>query len=121
MFLTPLKVEECGNDKWRLLDHLKYESLEDDIIVIPKGFVTDFASVPRIPIAFLLVGDVAHRAATLHDYCYSFDSPVSRQEADSLLKEAARAEGTSWWRCQLLWLGVRMFGEPFYKAKKKKC
>ena len=41
-----------------------------DTITVPTGFLTDFASVPRMPFVFLLFGDVAHEAAVIHDYLY---------------------------------------------------
>lgn len=54
---------------------------------VPKGFATDFASIPAFGRAFI---DKAHQnayAAVLHDFLY-FTQPVSRPEADELFKEA---------------------------------
>ena len=58
-FLTPLKVEKVGYDKagrpcWRLLEDLVYLSDRWGRIVVPKGFITNFASVPRLPVVFLV-------------------------------------------------------------------
>ena len=48
-FLLPLKIEE-NEGKWTLLAPLKYRSeLLERVITVPKGFITDLASVPRIP------------------------------------------------------------------------
>ena len=40
------------------------------LITVPEGYTTNFASVPRIPIIFDLVGGYGHAAAVLHDYLY---------------------------------------------------
>jgi len=124
MFLTSLVVEEC-KEKWMLVEPLKYQTWEGDLIVVPKGFITDFASVPRIPVAYFLAGNTAHQSATLHDYLYSknnkYSSIYTRKDADRILREAMQDEGIWWWRRWLMWAGVRGFGGVFYKKKLKEC
>jgi len=39
-------------------------------LTAPAGFITDLASVPRIPLVYWLVGGRANHAAVIHDYCY---------------------------------------------------
>jgi hypothetical protein len=72
-FLTPLRVELIAHDpaKWKLTDPLIYDSKTVGKIIVPEGYVTDFASVPRVPIAYLLTGGLAHAAAVVHDYLYT--------------------------------------------------
>lgn len=53
----------------------------------PKGFVTDFASVPRIFWAALPRDGLYTYPAILHDYLY-WEQPVSRKEADAVLDYA---------------------------------
>jgi hypothetical protein len=121
-FLTELDVEQLddisnsGRGLWRLTSPLVYQSdLTGDIYVVPIGTTTDFASVPRVPIAFLLCGDTASKPAALHDFLYTAGPdgkhPVpDRATADALLKEAATVEGVPAWRVALIYAGVRMFG-----------
>lgn len=121
-FLNSLRVElvdtnaDDGRGLWRLTAPLLYcSALLDDVLIVPSGFETDFASVPRVPIAFLLCGDTASRAATLHDALYTAGPRGERMvpdraTADALLKEAALAEGVPAWRAWLLWAGVRVGG-----------
>lgn len=55
--------------------------------IVPKGFATDFASIPALGRAFI---DKAHQnayAAVLHDYLYE-TQPLKRRECDKLFKEA---------------------------------
>jgi hypothetical protein len=125
-FLTKLEVEqvedtkEQGRGTWRLLSPLEYLSdLLKGKLTVPAGFVTDFASVPRLPIAFWFLGDRANEAATLHDWLYTSDNgkhPVaSRSIADAILKEATVAQGCPQWVAFFLWLGVRIGGASHWK------
>lgn len=56
-------------------------------ITVPVGFVTDFASVPRLPLTYLIAGNTGHWAATVHDLLYRW-GVVSRKDADIVFKEA---------------------------------
>ena len=108
-FLTPLRVERIDG-KWMLTEPLSYYSLSlDRIITAPVGFWTDFASVPRIPIAYLLFGDIAHEPAVIHDYLYAIGWP-SRRIADRVLLEALESVGASRWRRWAMWAAVRVGG-----------
>lgn len=121
-FLSALRVEQTsgtaneGRGEWELTAPLLYKSdLTGDVYIVPVGFSTDFASVPRVPIAFLLCGDVASKPAALHDWLYSVGPngkhPVpDRATADALLKEAATVEGVPAWRVWMLYAGVRIGG-----------
>lgn len=125
-FLTPLTVQqtvdmdgenvEQGRGNWKLIAPLEYKSAAGDTYSVPIGFVTDFASVPRLPVIFMLYGDRANLAAALHDWLYSIDPttgkhPVKdRETADLLLKEAALAQGCSEEVAESLYLGVRVGG-----------
>ncbi len=112
-FLTRLRVEPAtdkDDGNWRLLEALIYDSdVAGRVIVVPVGFVTNFASVPRIPIVYELAGDTSSEAATVHDYLYSTHL-VSRDVADAVLREASAVSAVPWWRRQLMWAGVRAFG-----------
>jgi hypothetical protein len=126
MFITKLVVEElddAANDErglWQVMEALKYESKGLGTFVVPIGFQTDFASVPRIPIAWLLCGDTAHPAAVLHDYLYTYHptgpGKAGRALADNLLREAALSEKVPAWRAWMLWAGVRIGGASHWGA-----
>lgn len=82
-------------------------------IWIPAGFVTDFASVPRFPLAYWLFGGLADREAVIHDFLYGKNMPeITRKQADEIFSEAmhANAEEVSDWKRRCMWFGVRMFG-----------
>lgn len=115
-FLTPLRAEKSGG-VWTVLQPLIYDSdVAQKVFIVPEGFVTDFASVPRLPLAFLLTGDSAHEAAVVHDYLYR-EQTVPRQMADSVFKEAANVSGEPGWKSWLMWAGVRLGGWVAWKDR----
>ena len=44
---------------------------DQNIIRVPAGYITDFASVPRLPFIYLAYANKAHLAALVHDWLYS--------------------------------------------------
>lgn len=111
-FITTLQTECINDDKWRLIAPLRYESDIAGTITVPAGFECDFASVPRVPIFYMLFGDEAHQAATLHDYLYRY-AVVPRKVADEVFREAMSVSGVGWKRHPMYW-GVRIFGGLCY-------
>jgi hypothetical protein len=115
-FLTPLRLERVedrskdGRGTWKLLSDLVYESDVAGIrITAPEGFVTDLASVPRLPFAYLLTGGIGHAAAVIHDVLYS-GHQVTRKVADEVFYEALLVVGIPKWQAWLMWSGVRVGG-----------
>lgn len=86
--------------------------------VVPPGFVTDLASIPRA--VRLLPGfDVNGRSrapAVLHDWLYCSQA-VSRSLADYLFHVALRAEGVPPVTADLFWAGVRLGGWVYYNRR----
>jgi hypothetical protein len=112
-FLTRclLQIADDHDDGlWILALPLVYESdAAERTITVPAGFRTDLASVPRLPMVFLLAGDCAREAAVVHDYLYT-SHIVDRAMADAVLREASAVTGVPAWRRWLMWLGVRIGG-----------
>lgn len=87
-------------------------------IIVPTGFRTDFASTPRLPVVYLVAGNVATKAAVIHNYLYSGKSRprVSRELADCIFREASEVIGVSRFRRWMMWAGVRMGGISHHAA-----
>lgn len=114
-FNDRLKVEQVDATHWRLLSEFRYDSdVADSRIIVPPGFVTDFASVPRVPVAFWLFGDTAHAAAVVHDWLYT-TGIFPKETADSVFLEAMLASGMSRWRAYPMYLGVKFGGDTAWK------
>ena len=56
-------------------------------ILVPAGFVTDFASTPRAMWSFLPPFGTYQKAAVMHDYLY-WTQGCTRKQADDILWEA---------------------------------
>lgn len=112
--IDPLFTISAENSRFRLLAPLVYysERLAREITV-PRGFITDFASVPRLPLIYLLAGGEADKPAVIHDHLYR-SHECSRADADAVLDEAMAATGQPWWRRKLMWAGVRLGGAKPY-------
>ena len=86
---------------------------------VPKGFVTDLATIPRIFWSFDSPFDGKYMsAAILHDYLYSCSIAHSRQEADRILYSAMREEGASKWTANKFYVAVRLGGGSHYDPTK---
>jgi hypothetical protein len=120
-FVTPLRIERIedksgdGRGTWRLLAPLLYDSALAGMLVAPTGFVTDLASVPRAPFAYLLAGGIGHAAAVIHDWLYCCHR-LTRARADAVFYEALLALGVPRWRAWLMWAGVRIGGAHPWRA-----
>lgn len=105
---------------WLILANLLYWSAQaKKTLIVPAGFTTDFASVPRWPLIFWLAGDTARQAAVLHDYLYT-TQPYPRKDCDRLFLEAMKSTGIPAWRCYPMYLAVRAGGIFYWKRKAKK-
>lgn len=110
-----LEIADSTDDgQWILTSPLVYQSdVAKQIFTVPKGFKTDLASVPRIPIVYLLCGDTSDEAAVVHDYLYTTKC-VPRDVADRVLREASAVTGVPAWRRWMMWAGVRIGGASHY-------
>lgn len=117
-FLTTLdcrEIDEFGG-LWELLAPLAYDSeLLGHIITVPAGFVTDFASVPRLPFVYLAEGGRGNKAAVIHDWAYSSQF-VDRATADKLLREALIASGYGKLTAGTFYAAVRIGGASHWQA-----
>jgi len=78
--------------------------------VVPVGFETDFASVPRALWWFISPTDYpALRASLLHDYLYRVGS-CTREWADRLFYQKLIEDGMPKWKAWLMYMAVRLFG-----------
>lgn len=113
----PLLRPVGASDEWVLCEdfHVRIDSGDTGdaplALVVPKGFSTDLASVPRLPGAYLLFGGKARRSAILHDWLYEHRYP--REWADDVFRAAMQHEVGAFAR-YVMWLGVRLGGGAYY-------
>lgn len=119
-FLSPLQAEVLPGSspiRWVLLSALIYQSdILGRAICVPRGFTTDLASVPRLPLIYLLTANVVSEPAVVHDYIYARASEP-RDVADRVFREAMAVAGVSWARRQAMYFAVRAFGWRYYGGR----
>jgi hypothetical protein len=123
-FVTPLRLQlNEDEESWTVIDPLIYVTNipvnGKYVIIVPAGFVTDLASVPRVPFAYLLAGGKAQKAAVVHDYLYVM-ALGSKEDADNIFKEAMGvSKGISSLRKNYMHKAVSLFGRGNYEKKIK--
>lgn len=125
-FLTPLDTRdlEDGVNSILLWPLRFYSARLKQTVVAPAGMVTDFASIPFIPVGaylWLFPKRGKHdRAAVIHDAAYRGQLQdvvgnvlkVSKQTADDLFEEALSVCGVRWITARWMVRAVRWFGRP---------
>lgn len=78
-------------------------------VVVPKGFVTDFASVPRILHAVFPPTGRYGAAALVHDYMtMTRETPFTRKEADRIFYSLMKKHGVKRWKARIMYGAVRL-------------
>lgn len=115
LFLSVPDFGLAPNGNFITRGELVYSSdLWPTTIVVPEGFKTDFASIPRV-FRWLHPVNGAHReAAVVHDYLVRRDD-FNRKVADKIFLEAMKVSGVKWWRRRQMYFAVRLI--TFFKWK----
>lgn len=108
-FPYPLK-DDRSRPGWRVLEQpFAFLSYSKGEIVVPAGFDTDYASIPR-PFWVIYPPDGGYtEAAVIHDYLY-WTLDFTRGESDKVFYEAMTALGVPWLRRQIIYRAVRLGG-----------
>lgn len=124
-FLTVLEGRWIDDKRFALTKDLVYQSdllaaldlsqCLGGLLDVPAGFVTDFASVPRVPVVYMLFGDRAHHESVVHDYLYQTHL-CNRGAADKVFLEAMKARGKSAFVRRGMYWGVVLGGRKSYKS-----
>jgi hypothetical protein len=98
---------------WIVLEPVVYVIGDtSDRIVVPAGFVTDLASIPRAfwgPPFYLTPAGQYGRAAIIHDYLY-WSQKCSRDQADRLLIIAMKESNVGTFDEDVIYRGVQIGG-----------
>lgn len=113
LFFPEPVVRPSGRDLWEVVEPYKFNGF-----TIPRGFLTDFDSIPRLPVIFSTFKGRARAAALVHDYLYSIG--FDRYESDRIFLRMMVAEGVLCRHALPIFWGVRLFGWIFHGQKKNK-
>ena len=115
-FESYLQIKESDDENmfWALTEPLIYRG-NKETFTAPVGFITNFASVPRVFWSILAPWGRHMKAAVIHDLLYRTQA-VSRLDADKLFLRTMKELGVSWWRRYTMYRAVRLFGGKHYRA-----
>lgn len=107
-YLDELDVRVLPGKKYVLLGHFRYQCGEG-VITVPKGFKTDFASIPRMARPIFTGHDRTRKAAVIHDYLYR-QKVGDRKTADRIFLRAMNESGVPAWKRYAMYYAVRAGG-----------
>lgn len=116
-FHTPLNMQYLDGRNWLLTTSFTFGSaVLERVVEIPAGFVTDFASIPRLLWNIYPPTGAYGKAAVVHDYLYRTAYYATRAQSDQVLLEAMTELGVGLWTRRVIYRGVRMGGFLSYKG-----
>lgn len=100
-----------------LLSPLAYRVINTaKVILVPAGFVTDFASIPQLFRNIISGQDDTRKPAVVHDFLYR-KKLGDRKTADRIFLQAMQECEVAWWKRRLAWAAVRAAGWIFWRAE----
>jgi hypothetical protein len=86
-------------------------------LIVPEGFVTDFASTPKLLYPIFPPIGIYNKAAMVHDYLYSKECnlSISRVQADVFFLQAMEVLKVVKWKRYVMFLAVRVFGKFYFR------
>ena len=116
MEITELKTTPIDDKYWEVMEDYYYKTSRG-VIRVPKGFRTDYASVPRIFRNIINSYGKHGRAAVVHDWLYSNQCKIdiTREEADKRFSEIMKECGVGSIKRNLMYRMVRIFGASHFR------
>lgn len=103
---APIVMQHPSNvNNWILCADFR---CKDDTIV-PRGFVTDFASIPRLFWNLISPTQLGDEGPIAHDWRYR-NGIGTREAADKQFLLDMKADGVGWWRRKSAYRLVRLWG-----------
>jgi hypothetical protein len=88
------------------------------LILVPQGFKTDFASIPRVFWRVMLPSGLGREAAVVHDWMY-WCGDRDKLVADAIFFEGLTALNVLKWRRWAMYLAVALFGGVAWRKHRR--
>jgi hypothetical protein len=113
-FVGVVRVTPINDGVFQLNQNL-IADIDDKPVIIPKGFITDFASIPKLFWSVESPFDMKTIAPSiLHDYLYTCPNNLSRQKIDSIFYSSLIDNLVNPVKSYLYWLAVRIAGSSHF-------
>lgn len=122
--LSPVELAELGSKRqlYELEGPFRFASKTFGDVVVPAGFKTDFASIPRPVYSYISPEDpVILFASVIHDHLYTVKGKISetvelnRQQSDAVLREAMLVCGARPTQAWVVYNAVRLGGGSHWR------
>lgn len=118
-YRSKLIVEADGGLPYTLFAPLVYDSAHlNRTVIVPTGFRTDLASIPRVLWSILPPFGSYSDAAVVHDFLYQFNG-IDRHDADQVLNEAMEVCQVGRWKRWTIYSGVVLGGWVTWRRYRK--
>ena len=109
-FVGPLTVTKVGERLWQVERSFSYYIGKEEIeyVIVPQGFLTDFASVPKGFWNIFPPDGEYTQAAVLHDFCCTTNS-FPQLKTDRIFYEAMGVLGVPKWKRIIMYCAVRVW------------
>ncbi|MCP4050719.1 MAG: DUF1353 domain-containing protein [bacterium] len=104
--------------EWMLLKDFSYHHPKV-IINVPKGFITDIASIPRLAHPLITKNGPWTFSAVIHDFLYAVEFS-DQKTCDDIFLDAMIEWGVTWHRRNIIYSAVRTFGRIVWNKHDKK-
>jgi len=127
-FLNEVYYKDLENGKFELINELR-ATTPYGLITVPKGFITDLASIPWIAQIIIPKIGKQNRSSIIHDYLYETGNingkKITQKIADKIYLGLMRSRKVSKWNAKTQYRALRMFGwyawNKYRKQDKRKA
>lgn len=122
--LPPDEIRQRGSDRalYEVMSPFSFESVTLGRVVVPVGFITDFASIPRAALWYVKDDDPCILMPSLpHDALYLWQGVMpdgrtyTREQADQVLREGMEICGARRAQASVVYWAVRLAGASHWK------
>lgn len=120
-YTDPLEVKPLDEDmrRWELLKEFRFviDSWSDEYVVVPQGFITDFATIPW-PLTYIISRTGKYgKACVVHDYLCTYKTifrnhkkiKIKRKEGDEIFLQAMEVSNVGLLSRYLMYGSVRAY------------
>lgn len=117
--LTDISTSE--DNQFELSESVEYQFFYLGVeykTIIPKGFITDLGSIPVAVRPIISNTGRYIKSYVLHDWLYSTDCDlnITKNDADIILWLGLKDQKMSWWKMNLVYQAVRLFGDSHWRT-----
>jgi hypothetical protein len=119
-FTDDLYVKDLNDGFFEVTRDFRYYVGEEnsvEYIDVPKGFLTDFFSVPQFFQSIVPKIGKGNQASVLHDYLYA-NHLYTQKRSDDIFLEAMTVLGMNVIQRYVIYYAVRLFGKFAYERTK---